>query len=338
MSKKKILKKSILVTGAGGYVGSILVPMLLKKNFKVIAIDKFFFGKTLLKNRNLRLIKKDIRDISTKYFKNVYAVIDLVALSNDPSGSNFPELTWQINYQSRLRTAKISKEMGVKKYILPSTCSVYGNQKKIVTENSKTKPLSIYAKSNLTAEKDIIKLKSSNFLVIVLRQATLFGYSPRMRFDLAVNGMTEGVYKNNILPIMRNGLQYRPLCHVKDTSRLMVKLINQNYKKYNGEIFNVGSKFCTESIINIAKLVLNNVNKSAKLKWYGNPDNRSYKVSFRKLEKLRFKPKYSINYGVREMVECLKKNKIKKNLKSITIEWYRYLKSKGKFLKEYEKK
>ena len=108
MSKKKILKKSILVTGAGGYVGSILVPMLLKKNFKVIAIDKFFFGKTLLKNRNLRLIKKDIRDISTKYFKNVYAVIDLVALSNDPSGSNFPELTWQINYQSRLRTASIN--------------------------------------------------------------------------------------------------------------------------------------------------------------------------------------------------------------------------------------
>ena len=159
-----------------------------------------------------------------------------------------------------------------------------------------------------------------------------------MRFDLAVNGMTEGVYKNNILPIMRNGLQYRPMCHVKDTSRLMVKLINQNYKKYNGEIFNVGSKFCTESIINIAKLVLNNVNKSAKLKWYGNPDNRSYKVSFRKLEKLGFKPKYSINYGVREMVECLKKNKIKKNLKSITIEWYRYLKSKEKFLKEYEKK
>ncbi len=332
VSQKKTTKKTILVTGAGGYVGSILVPMLLKKNFKVIAVDKFFFGKTLPEHRDLRLLKKDTRNISAKYFINVYAVIDLVALSNDPSGNNFPELTWQINYQSRLRTAKISKEMGVKKYILPSTCSVYGNQKKIVTENSKTKPLSIYAKSNLNAEKDIIKLKSKNFVIIVLRQATLFGYSPRMRFDLAVNGMTEGVYKNNILPIMRNGLQYRPLCHVKDTSRLMAKLINQNLKKYNGQIFNVGSKFCTEKIIDIAKIVLKNVNNRAELKWYGNPDNRSYKVSFKKLKKLGFKPRYSINYGVKEMVEYFKNNKIKKNLKTITIEWYKYLDTKKKFL------
>lgn len=332
--KKKIIKKSIIVTGAGGYVGSVLVPMLLKKNFKVIAIDKFFFGKTLPKNRNLRLVRKDARNINSKYFRNIYAVIDLVALSNDPSGNKFSELTWQINYQSRLRTAKISKEMGVKKYILPSTCSVYGNQKKIVSENSKTKPLSIYAKSNLNAEKDIIKLKSKSFVVVVLRQATLFGYSPRMRFDLVVNGMTEGVYKNNFLPIMRNGLQYRPLCHVRDSSRLMVKLINQNLTKYNGQIFNVGSKLCTEKIINIAKIVLNNTNKNAELKWYGNLDNRSYKVSFIKLKKLGFKPKYSINYGVKEMVKFLKNNKIKKNLKSITIKWYSHLDSKDKFLRK----
>ena len=101
--------------------------------------------------------------------------------------------------------------MGVNKYILASTCSVYGNQKIVVNENSKVKPLTIYAKSNLKAEQNIIKLKSNKFNIIILRQATLFGFSPRMRFDLAINGMTEGVYKNKILPIMRDGQQYRPL-------------------------------------------------------------------------------------------------------------------------------
>ena len=114
-------------------------------------------------------------------------------------------------------------------------------------------------------------------------------------------------------------------------------MIYWKQKKYNGQIFNVGSKFCTEKIIDIAKIVLKNVNNRAELKWYGNPDNRSYKVSFKKLKKLRFKPRYSINYGVKEMVEYFKNNKIKKNLKTITIEWYKYLDKKKKFLEIWKK-
>ena len=327
----KKIKKKILVTGAGGYIGSILVPMLIKKNFFVIAVDKFFFGKTLKNNKNLRIIKIDCRNINKNLFKNIYCVIDLVAISNDPSGDEFSKLTWETNFKARLKNAEISKKMGVNKYILASTCSVYGNQKIVVNENSKVKPLTIYAKSNLKAEQNIIKLKSNKFNIIILRQATLFGFSPRMRFDLAINGMTEGVYKNKILPIMRDGQQYRPLCHVKDTSRLMCHLINFNYKKFNGEIFNVGSKECTKKIIELAKIVIKNTYNKSKLEWYGNPDHRSYRVSFKKLKKLKFKTIYSLDYGVREMFNLLKKKFIKKNIQTITLDWYKHLKIKKKF-------
>ncbi|WP_440657145.1 NAD-dependent epimerase/dehydratase family protein [Candidatus Pelagibacter sp. HIMB1509] len=328
----KKIKKKILVTGAGGYIGSILVPMLIKKNFFVIAVDKFFFGKTLENNKNLKILKVDCRKINKNLFKDIYCVVDLVAISNDPSGDEFSKLTLETNFKARLRNAEIAKQMGVNKYILASTCSVYGNQKIIVNENSKVKPLTIYAKSNLKAEQSIAKLKSKKFNIIILRQATLFGYSPRMRFDLAINGMTEGVFKNKILPIMRDGQQYRPLCHVKDTSRLMCHLINLNYRKFNGEIFNVGSKQCTKKIIDLARIVIKNTYSKSKLEWYGNPDHRSYRVSFNKLKKLNFKTIYNLDYGVREMFNLLKKKLIKKNKKTITLNWYKYLKAKNKFL------
>jgi nucleoside-diphosphate-sugar epimerase len=324
--------KKILVTGAGGYIGSVLVPMLLDKGYYVLAADKYFFGTTLKKNANLKIIKVDCRKINKKYFKDVYGVIDLVAISNDPSGELFKKLTWQTNYESRLRCAKISKKNGISRYLLPSSCSIYGFQKKIVNEKSKVNPLTNYAKANYKSENKILKLKTNKFIVTVLRQATIFGLSPRMRFDLAINGMTEGAKKNGYLPIMRNGKQIRPLCHVKDTCRLQIHLLEQDPIKINGEIFNVGSKMCTKNIKQFANIVKKCFRKKIKLKWYGDPDNRSYNVSFEKLKKIKFKAKYSINYGVREILNALNNGKTKKTKKTITLEWYKFLKSKNKFL------
>ncbi len=325
--------KTILVTGAGGYIGSVLVPMLLRKKYHVIAIDKFFFGDTLKKNRNLKLINKDCRDITPKDFTNVFAVIDLVAISNDPSGEQFKKLTWNVNFVSRYNTAKLAKKYGVKRYILPSSCSIYGFQKKIVDEKSKVNPLTTYAKANLEAEKKIIPLGNRDFCVTVIRQATIFGLSNRMRFDLAINGMTEGAYKNNYLPIMRDGNQMRPLCHVKDTCRLQVRLLEIDTKKINKHIFNVGSKMCTKTIKNFAKSVKNVFKNKIDLRWYGDPDHRSYNVSFKKLSKIKFKAIYSIEYGIREILNSLKRKKIKKTKKTITLDWYKHLDKNRKFIK-----
>ena len=316
----------ILVTGGGGYIGSVLVPFLLKKKFKVIVVDRFFFGDFLPKrNKNLKIIKLDVRYLNKKNFKKVDTVIDLVGISNDPAGEYFKKETKLINYKSRVRNAKLARSCGVKKYLLPSSCSIYGFQKKIVNEASKVNPLTEYAKSNYNAEKEILKIATSDFCVSIIRQATVFGFSPRMRFDLAVNGMTEGAVKNNILPLMRNGSQIRPLVHVKDVARCMLFMINKKKESINKQIFNLGSKQCTLSVKNIGFAVRKSVGQKVKIKWYGDPDNRSYNVSFNKIEELGFKAIYDIAYGVKEIKYEMQKNNLKKDTKTLTLDWYKFL-------------
>lgn len=317
--------KTILVTGASGYIGSVLVPMLLKKNYKVRALDRFFFGNFLKKNKNLTILKADTRHLKSSYFRKIYAVIDLAALSNDPSGEYFKKETMNINFKARFSCARLAKKNNVKRYVLPSSCSIYGFNESIVNEKSKVNPLTTYAKANLLAERNILPLSNKNFCVTVLRQATIFGYSPRMRYDLAINGMTEEAFRTKKLPIMRDGSQIRPMLHVKDTSRAIIMMLEKDNKIINKQIFNVGSKECTRSINDMAKIVKENI-KDAKLKWYGNPDVRSYNVDFSKISSLGFKKLYDLNYGVREIISKLRQSK--KNYKkkiNITLDWYQSL-------------
>ena len=335
-------KKTVLVTGAGGYIGSVLVPKLLRKGYKVKALDRFFFGKDKLKpHPNLEIIQDDARVYNPKILKDVNYVIDLVAISNDPTGEYFADITWQINFEARLRTAKLAKEYGIKRYILPSSCSVYGFQKGLVDENSPTNPLTTYAKANEKAEKEIIKLKDKNFTVVVLRQATVFGYSPRMRFDLAINGMTYGAWKTGVLPLMRDGTQYRPFVHVQDTTDVMIKMLEVDSRLINGEIFNVGGDNLNYQIgflgNLVAKVVKNLTGKNIKIEWYGDPDKRSYRVSFKKIrEVLNWTPKWDAEKGIKEIVQKLEKGEIEKTLETITLEWYKELEKWYNIIKELE--
>ncbi len=323
----------VLVTGAGGYIGSVLVPMLIERGYSVLALDRFFFGKDKLPSANgrLNILEADIRFFEKEILKDVDAVIDLAALSNDPAGELDPVKTWSINYLGRFRVATFAKLMGVKRYILPSSCSVYGFQDEVVDETSDTNPLTTYAKANLKAEKDIINLADDRFTVVILRQATVYGLSPRMRFDLAINGMIKGFFKNGKIPILRDGTQWRPFVHVRDTSSAMIKVLEAPKDKVNREIFNVGFDEQNYQIFDLAKRVAEAIGIPFEYEWYGLPDHRSYKVSFKKIkEKLGFEPQYNAEKGAVEIWEALKSGKVDPDdPRTITVEWYKNLLREG---------
>ncbi|MEM2146220.1 MAG: SDR family oxidoreductase [Candidatus Jordarchaeaceae archaeon] len=331
----------VLVTGGAGYIGSTLVELLLDRGYEVTCLDRLFFGKETLKNvinnPKFKVIQDDIRWFDPKILEEIDVVLDLAALSNDPTGELDSQKTLEINYKGRLRVAKLAKEKGVERYILASSCSVYGFQEGLLNESSPTDPLTTYAKANLLAEQEILPLADDNFTSLALRQATVYGLSPRMRFDLAINGMTLGFFKNGKIPILRDGNQWRPFVHVRDTSKAFILAIEAPREKVSGEVFNVGANEQNYQIFPLAKLVAESVGLPFEYEWYGSPDYRSYRVSFDKIkEVLKFKPEYTPKEGSREIYEALQEGTVTDDLKTITVKWYKHLLEMQKFLKEVE--
>ncbi len=332
--------KTVLVTGAAGYIGSVLTPMLLEQGYSVVAVDRFFFGTETLppETSELRILQQDIRWLKQSVFEGVDAVIDLAALSNDPAGELDPNKTLEINHLGRVGVARLAKEMGVKRYILPSSCSIYGFQEEILDEDSPVNPLTTYAKANWQAEQDILPLSDDDFCVVVIRQATVYGLSPRIRFDLAINGMVKGFFTNGKIPILRDGAQWRPFVHVKDTTRAMELMLKAPHSLVNGQIFNVGSDDQNVQIMPLAEMVAEAIDVPFEYEWYGSPDDRSYRVDFQKIrETLGFETSHTPRDGAREIYLALQEGKVDPNdPRTITVQWYRQLLEMQRILKEVE--
>ena len=329
----------VMVTGAGGYIGTQLVRDLVKAGHEVTAVDRFFFGfepiSDLVKNKNFKVIQKDIRDLTVAELSNHDAVCDLACLSNDPAGEIDPELTYQINRDGRIHVAEMAKKAGVKKYILSSSCSVYGQgEDPELTEKSSTNPISVYAKSTLQAEEHNLGLSDNNFSVTALRNATVFGLSTRMRFDLVVNLMTLTAFQKGRIIVMGGGLQWRPLVHLSDVSSAFQKVIESENSKVNGEIFNIGlSNF---QIKNLAYLVREELPFPIEIDTApDDPDKRDYNVVFEKAEKVfGFKAKTSVTEGIKEIYLALKAGKVDTGIKTVTVQWYRNIIEAKKLLDE----
>lgn len=318
----------VVVTGGSGFIGSILVPLIVQAGFKVRVIDRFFFGDTIPNNPYIEKVKIDSRDIQTDLIESAFAVIDLAALSNDPAGEIDPLKTLDINYRARRRLQEISADLSVDRYILASSCSVYGFQEGLLDETSGTNPLTTYAEANLLAEQSALDLhrKGTDMAVILFRQATMYGVSPRMRFDIAINGMTLGLWQNGTLPILRDGLQWRPMIHVQDTSKAFILALSAEKKFLAGECFNVGSNDQNFQIIKLAELVAEGIGKECKISWYGEPDHRSYQVNFSKIKKtLGFTTDWTPDRGAAEIIKALESGAIKPDLQTKTLAWYNEL-------------
>jgi nucleoside-diphosphate-sugar epimerase len=318
----------VLVTGAGGYIGTQLVRDLVKSGHEVTAVDRFFFGREPLaefvNNKKVNIVQKDIRDLSEKDFSGHDAVCDLACLSNDPAGEIDPQLTYSINRDGRIHVAKIAKAAGVEKYIISSSCSVYGKGEEAqLSENSNTNPISVYAKSTLEAEQQNLSIADSNFTVTALRNATVFGLSTRMRFDLVVNLMTLTAFQKGRIIVMGGGLQWRPLVHVADVSKAFLTVIEAKKEKINKEVFNIGlSNFQIKSL---AYLVREEIPLPIEIDIApDDEDKRDYNVQFDKATNaLGFKAEVSVGAGIKEIYEALKSGKVDLSPKTVTVQWYR---------------
>ncbi|OFZ22293.1 MAG: hypothetical protein A2X94_02250 [Bdellovibrionales bacterium GWB1_55_8] len=304
--------RTVLVTGGGGYLGSVLVPKLLEQGFYVKVLDCFYFGREPLRSveghPRLTVIEDEMlnHENHPDLFSGVDAVIHLASISNDPSADLDPNLTVRVNFFATVSLARRARLEGVRRFVFMSSCSVYGGAAdKILNERSETGPLTLYALTKLQSESSLMELNAPGFAMTVFRSATLFGFSPRMRFDLAVNVMVKRAYQGHPLIVHGDGKQYRPFLHVEDAADALMDVISRNDNAASGKILNLGLDELNYRISDLARAIharfpsleLTTVPESA--------DARSYRVSFQAVrEGLGIVPKRDIGFAIDELVQA----------------------------------
>ncbi len=305
----------ILITGGSGYIGSTLIPRLLKKNHQIINVDTQWFGHYLKNHTRLKNYKIDYAHIDRVKEKKIDVVIHLASIANDPMAEIDKNLSWETSALNTYRLMEFMKKRKIKKIIYASSGSVYGIKKeKKVTEKSKLEPISLYNKVKMVTERIILSYEKE-IIPFIIRPSTVCGFSPRMRLDLTVNILTFSALKNNIINVF-GGKQIRPNIHIIDMCRIYEFFLNKN-KKYSG-IYNAGYE--NKSIIEIARSVKKITKSQIKIIKDKN-DPRSYRLNSDKIQKIGFK--YSKNYidAIHELCEEYKNKKLYNRKNNFSLKW-----------------
>ncbi len=345
------MKKKILIVGSTGYLGSVLYLYLSSKNYECIAHDVDYFKNTLLyKCQKFKKLKDNYKDVCYSDLRGFYAVIFLAGFSNDPFGDLNPSQFYKPTVKYTVKIAKLCKKLGVK-FIFPSSCSVYGmaNIKKKLREQDVTNPVTYYSKNKIEIENELKKISSKNFNPIMLRLATIFGLSPRMRFDIVINMLSGMALVNNKITLNSNGLAWRPHLHIDDACQAFYHSLNwKPRKKEKYLILNVGDNRNNTTIIHIAKIIQKRL-KKCKIEFQNKTnsifvnknisdgvDKRSYKINFNKLNKTfpKFKTKWLVKKGIEDLLYKLKSLKLNKkklsDKKFHRLRYYEFLNKKKK--------
>jgi nucleoside-diphosphate-sugar epimerase len=303
----------ILVTGACGYKGTVLVPKLLDAGHEVVALDCMWFGNFLAPHRGLEVIEGDVRDVERIDLDGIDAIIHLASVANDPCGDLDPKLTWEIGALATMQLADKAIRCGVDRFIYASSGSVYGvKHEPQVTEDLELKPISEYNKTKMVAERVLISYADA-MVIQVVRPATVCGYSPRMRLDVSVNMLTMQALARGRMTVFGGG-QVRPNVHIDDITDLYLFLLD--HPEHRG-IYNAG--FENLSIREIAERVA--VQFPSELAVEGSNDPRSYRVNSDKLLATGFKPKKTVSDAIREMIAKHQRGELKDEDRCYNLRW-----------------
>lgn len=303
--------KKILVTGGAGYVGAVLVPKLLAQGYQVNVLDLYIYGDVLEEHPDLTQIKGDLRDAATvaKAVEGCDAVIHLACISNDPSFELNPELGKSINYDAFGPLVEAAKAAGARRFIYASSSSVYGIKEDTeVTEDLPLEPLTDYSKYKAMCETDLLAAREPGFAVMIVRPATVCGYSPRLRLDLTVNILTNHAVNNNKITVF-GGTQKRPNLHIEDMTDFYLQALTWTDDQVDGTIYNVGYE--NHTVMRIAEMVKTVVGQEVDIVTTPTDDNRSYHISADKIRReLGFAPKHTIEDAVTDLVKAFRAGRI----------------------------
>jgi len=336
-----MLMQRVLVTGNLGYIGSVLTPLLVKEGYRVTGLDAGFFRDAHFVERekmSFAQIIKDIRKVEASDVKGFDAIIHLAALSDDPQENLGKELMLSINFEATLRLARLAKKVNVKRFLFSSSCSVYGSGEgeRFVDERSPLKPISTYAISKVKTEEALTKFADKTFCPVLLRNATCYGISPRMRFDLVLNNLMGYAFTTGEIKILSDGTPWRPLVHIEDVARAFIAMLKVDTKQVCGQTFNVGQTKENFQIKELAAIIARHIpNTSINLLNTAGPDKRSYRVNCDKIAAVKeFQPQWSASRYVPLLYTTLKQMNFSakdfENKEYYTLAFYRMLEENRK--------